>query len=129
MINQGVIQNQDGGLIRIGSEQGLPDGLLFDTQNTFANVGQLINENGASIENYGTLVNAGLIDNQAGASFVSTGVLHNTESGEMQFADGTTLEGFVINNADNCPSLKLSTMSELEVACLRSLNITILFYD
>lgn len=98
LINQGVIQNQNGGLIRIGSDQALPEGMVLDTQNTFANVGDLINENGASIENYGTLVNAGLIDNQAGASFVSKGLLHNSESGEIQFAEDATLEGFIINN-------------------------------
>ncbi|WOJ97982.1 hypothetical protein R0137_05250 [Congregibacter brevis] len=111
LINQATINNQSGGKLTIGSAAALVQDSLAYAMNTVANFGDLVNEDGASIENYGHLYNAGLVDNQAGSSFVNEGLLNNSAAGEVRFAESTTLGGQVINNG-------LITMGDSELLTL-----------
>ena len=98
LINQGVIENESGGLIQIGYDDAyIRDNGLYST-NMLANIGQITNKNGANIENYGMLYNAGTIDNESGSTFINEGVLSNDTSGTITFADSTELGGYLVNN-------------------------------
>ena len=99
LINQATINNQSGGSITIGEQSStLANQQAQTSVNMLANMGQINNQAGASIENHGMLYNAGMIDNQSGSNFTNTGLLNNTASGEIAFADSTTLGGDVVNN-------------------------------
>lgn len=98
LYNGGLINNQRDGLIRIGT-QALDDVKLgLTSTNTFVNTGEVSNQDGATIQNYGALINTGLIDNQVGSTFASEGTLQNTTSGEIRLANDTLLEGYIIND-------------------------------
>ncbi len=98
LVNQATINNQAGGNLTVGSAAALVQNGRTIALNTLANFGDIVNESGATIENYGHLYNAGLLDNQAGSSFVNKGLLNNADTGEIRFAQSTAVEGQVINN-------------------------------
>lgn len=111
MINQGAIINQAGGSINIGAQNSVAAKYGLYSVNTLVNMGKITNEKDASINNYGMLVNAGLIENKSEASFINQGILNNTDTGEISFADSTTLGGYVVNNG-------LITMNDDELLTL-----------
>lgn len=111
MINQGAIINQAGGSINIGAQNSVAAKYGLYSVNTLVNMGKITNEKDASINNYGMLVNAGLIENKSEASFINQGILNNTDTGEISFADSTTLRGYVVNNG-------LITMNDDELLTL-----------
>jgi len=98
LINQGTINNQAGGNIKIGDGNAfVSDNQLFAV-NALINMGDIVNDGGASIENNGVIYNSGSIDNKAGSSLTNTGLINNTESGTIDFAESATLGGYVNNN-------------------------------
>ncbi len=98
LINQSTINNQTGGSINIGAQDSIAAKHGLYSVDTLVNIGDITNEQGASINNYGMLVNAGSLDNKSGSTFLNQGILNNTDTGEITFADATTLDGYVVNN-------------------------------
>ncbi|MFT6270734.1 MAG: hypothetical protein ACJAVV_003573 [Alphaproteobacteria bacterium] len=98
LVNNGRMNNLSGGNIKVGTNNTfVMENELF-ALNTFTNTGEIVNSNGASIENHGVLNNAGSIDNQVGSTFTSNGILNNAKSGTIDFAEAATLGAYVRNS-------------------------------